>query len=157
MTRYEDAGQDVKDLAKEIIAEFMPELRSVKINYLYDLKKRKSGGFYTLARCQKSNDLIKYLTIDESGDEEGYQYIIYLDKMIWNNIEKPDKIKLLRHELRHVWIDPDAKSPYKLCDHDVSDFYEEIELNVDDPRWSERLSGLVESLYEQEEDMEESE
>ena len=113
-----------------------------------------SAGQVVQARCQKSSDLIKYFTIDEAEDEEGYVYIIYLDKLIWNNIERTDKVRLLRHELRHIWVDPDAKNPYKLCDHDVSDFYDEIELNKDDPRWSERLSSLAVDLYDQQAEME---
>lgn len=155
--RFEETPNEVRDLADEIIAEFMPELRNVKIMYLFDLKKRRSGGLVILARCQKANDLLKYLTISDSGEDEGFDYFIYLDKLIWSSIEKPDKIKLLRHELRHIWVDPDSRNPYKLCDHDVSDFHEEIVLNVDDPRWGERLATLAEDLYSQQEDMEEEE
>jgi hypothetical protein len=156
--RYEDATSDVMDLAREVIAEHFPELRSVKIKYIFDLKKRVSGGMNVLARCQKSNDLLKFLTIDESGDEEGYVYIVYVDKLLWENIERTDKIRLLRHEFRHIYVDTDAvKNPYKLVDHDVSDFREEIALNTDDPRWDERLSTLASDLYDQREEMEEGE
>lgn len=156
LLRFEDCTNDVVELSSEIISEFFPELRNVKIKYVFDLKKRKSGGLYTLARCQKTNDILKYFTIDEANDEEGFAYIIYLDKLIWENIEKPDRIRILRHELRHIFVDPESeRNPYKMVDHDVSDFREEIALNIDDPNWDQRLVGLLEDLYSQQEDMEE--
>lgn len=155
MIRYEDANTDVLDLAREIQAEFFPELRNVKIKYLFDLKKRSSSSENVFARCQRTNDILKYFTIDESGNEEGYAYIIYLDKLLWDNIERADRIRLIRHEMRHILIDDEAKNPFKLTDHDVSDFREEIELNKDDPRWDSRLSQLLTDLYDQQADMEE--
>ena len=154
--RFMDATQDVMDLAREIIAEHFPELRNIKIKYIFDLKKRMSGGMNVLARCQRSNDLLKFFTIDESGDEEGYAYIVYVDKLLWENIERADRTRLLRHEFRHIHIDDESvKNPYKLVDHDVSDFREEIALNTDDPRWDERLATLASDLYSQQEEMEE--
>lgn len=153
--RFEDCDGNVADLAREIIAEYMPELRNVPIKYVYDLKKRLSGGKVVLGRCQKTNDLLRHLTIEESGEDEGYAYIIYLDKCAWENIEKADKIRLLRHELRHIEVDPDSeRHPYKLIDHDVTDFAEEIALNTDDTRWAERVVDLAEQIYEQRRDQE---
>lgn len=151
--RFMDATQDVMDLAREVIAEYMPELRNVKIKYMFDLKKRQSGGLVCLARCQKTNDLLKFLTIDESGDEEGYAYIIYVDKVAWENIERADRVRLIRHELRHIFIDDESeKNPYKLVDHDISDFSEEIALNSDDTTWERRVADLVDQIYEQQRD-----
>jgi hypothetical protein len=46
-------------------------------------------------------------------------------------------------------VDIEADNPYRLLDHDVSDFYEEQELNRDDPRWKERVASLAETIYEQ--------
>jgi len=157
MIRYEDVTEDVVDLAREVLAEFFPELRNVKIKYLFDLKKRMSNGKVTFARCQRTNDILKYFTIDESGNEEGYNYIIYLDKLLWDNIERADRIRLVRHEMRHIFIDPDAKNPYKLVPHDIEDFAAEIELNIDDVRWGQRLAQLETDLYDQQADMEEGE
>lgn len=154
MIRYEDCTSDVSDLAREIQAEFFPELRNIKIKFLFDLKKRSSNGRLVLARCQKANDLIKHFTIDEAGGDEGYDYIIYIDKVVWDNIERADRIRLVRHEMRHILIDDEAKNPIKLCDHDVNDFAEEIELNRDDTRWATRVADLGVQIYEQQADQE---
>jgi hypothetical protein len=153
--RYEETTSDVKNLAQEIISEYFPELRDVKINYIFDLKKKMSNGKLVLGRCQKTTEILKFFTIDEANDEDGYQYIIYLDKCAWDNIEKEDKARLLRHELRHIFIDNDAKQPYKVVPHDVEDFAEEIELNANDIRWAERVASLTENIYSQRSDDEE--
>jgi hypothetical protein len=153
MIRYEDVTTDVMDLLSEVRAEFFPELRNVKIKVLFDLKKRSHGGKLVLGRCQKSNDLIKHLTIDEANDAEGMVFIIYLDKVAWENIERADRIRLMRHELRHIFLDIDSeRNPYKLIPHDIEDFAEEIELNQDDVRWASRVAGLAETIYEQQRD-----
>jgi hypothetical protein len=41
-------------------------------------------------------------------------------------------------------------NPYKLVDHSILDFYEEVEMNQSDPRWRERVAILTEDIYEQE-------
>lgn len=153
--RFEDVTTDVKDLAREIISEYFPELRNTKINYLFDLKKRLSNGKLVLGKCQKTSEVIRHLTIDEAHDEDGFVYIIYLDKCAWSNIEREDKVRLLRHELRHVLLDPEAKNPYKIAPHDIEDFAEEVELNRDDVRWAERVANLAEQIYEQQREQEE--
>ena len=149
--RFEDVTNDVNDVMKEVIDEYFHEFTSVKIKCLFDLKKRTSNGKIVLGRCQKTNDLLKHFTIDEANNGEGYHYIIYLDKLAWENIEKEDKIRLMRHELRHIYIDIDSdRNPYKLVGHDIEDFSEEIELNKDDVRWAQRVVGIVETLYDEE-------
>lgn len=154
MIRFEDVSGEVIDLLSEVRAEYFPELRNVDIKVLFDLKKRVSGGKVVLGRCQKSNDLIKHLTSDEA--EEGVPYIIYLDKCAWENIERVDRIRLMRHELRHIFVDIDSeRNPYKLIPHDIEDFAEEVELNQDDVRWASRVAGLAETIYDQRRDAEE--
>jgi hypothetical protein len=155
--RFEDVGEEVLDLMMEVRAEHFPELRSVKIKVLFDLKKRMSGGMLVLGRCQKSNDLIKHLTAEESQDEDGVPYLIYLDKNAWDNIEKVDRVRLMRHELRHIDLDLESeRNPFKIAAHDLTDFYEEVELNKDDSRWCQRVVGLTEAIYSQQRDMEET-
>jgi hypothetical protein len=155
MIRYNDVTQEVLDLLQEVRAEYFPELRQVKIMVLFDLKKRTHGGKIVLGRCQKSNDLIKHLTIDEANDEEGMVFIIYLDHVAWENIERVDKIRLMRHELRHILLDTESeRNPYKLIPHDIEDFAEEIELNQDDVRWASRVCSLTETIYDQQRDQE---
>ena len=153
MIRFEDTPQSVVELANKIQGQYFPELTKVKTKYLFDDKKRTSGGKIVLGRCQKTDDLVKYFTIDEANDEEGYQYIISLDKIAYDNIEEIDRIRLFRHELRHIlFFETEEKTVYKINPHNIEDFVEEIELNTDDPRWAMRITSLIETIYEQIED-----
>lgn len=148
--RYEEVTEHVLDMLKSVRAQYFPELKNAKIKVLFDLKKRKSGGRIVLGRIMKTNDLIRQLTKDEVEVIEGYDYIITLDKTCWDHVPDEDRLRILRHELRHALFDIDSENdPYKLLSHSISDFYEEVEMNQDDPRWRERVASLTETIYEQ--------
>jgi hypothetical protein len=149
--RYEEVTEGVLTSLAAVRAECFPELRNAKIKVLFDLKKRRTGGRIVLARILKTNDLIRHLTKDEAEVMEGYDYIITFDKKCWVHSSDKDRLRILRHELRHTFFDIESeKDPYKLLSHSITDFYEEVELNRDDPRWRERVGTLTEDIYEQE-------
>ncbi len=149
--RYEEATPAVIKMLKDIKAKDFGELKNAKIKVLFDLKKRKSGGRIVLGKIMKTNDLIRLLTKDEVEVIEGYDYIITLDKKCWDHIVDEDRVRILRHELRHACYDVESENdPYKLVTHSITDFYEEVEANRNDPRWRERVGTLVEDIYEQE-------
>ncbi|HEX2965330.1 MAG TPA: putative metallopeptidase [Syntrophorhabdaceae bacterium] len=149
--RYEEATPSVIKMLKDLKAKDFGELKNAKIKVLFDLKKRKSGGRIVLGKIMKTNDLIRLLTKDEVEVIEGYDYIITLDKKCWDHIVDEDRVRILRHELRHAYFDVESENdPYKLVTHSITDFYEEVEANRKDPRWRERVGTLVEDIYEQE-------
>ncbi len=151
--RYEEVPDYALGLLSTVRERYFPELRNAKIKLLFDTKKRRSGAQMVLGRIMKTNDLLRHLTKDDIEAVEGYDYIIALDKLCWDNISDTDRIRILRHELRHTYIDLDSvTNPYKLQNHSILDFYEEVELNKDDPRWRERVATLVEAVYEQQKD-----
>ncbi|MDR2017892.1 MAG: hypothetical protein LBQ00_03305 [Syntrophobacterales bacterium] len=148
--RYEEVTDDVLELLHDVRAQYFPELKNAKIKVLFDVKKRSSGGRITLGRIMKTNDLLRHLTIDRVDPIEGYDYIVCLDKTCWEAIEKEDRERIVRHELRHAYFDIDSEeNPYKLVDHSILDFYEELEANREDPRWRERVGTLTEDIYQQ--------
>lgn len=149
MSRYTEATQDVLDLMGEIVEEYYPQLVNCHIKVLMDGKKRKSKGRYTFASIKKTNDKEKYLSADNYVSE-GYDYIMIIDGNIYENITLEDKKRIIRHELRHVYYDSEAKNPYKMQDHDIQDFREEIRLNRDDPDWDIRVFDIACSIYEEE-------
>jgi predicted metallopeptidase len=152
MSRFEDVTQEVDDFVKKVRKEYFGELASANIKVLYDTKKRTSGGKIVLGRMQKTNDLLRHLTVDDANDTEGYDYIMYLCKAAFDNVDDEDKVRLIRHELQHCDVDMDANSnPYKLRGHELEDFYDEIELNRDDARWAERCVDVALSMYDMEE------
>lgn len=148
MSRYIDVSENVIEMYRGIVENYFPTLLNCHVKILFDTKKRTSEGNIVLASIKKSNDLIKYFTEDEV--DEGYDFVLFLDKNCWDNIEDIDRERIIRHELCHVLVDIDSlKTPYKLIGHEISDFYSEIERNVDDPRWRERVGSLTYEIYEQ--------
>lgn len=148
--RYEDVTESVMEMFRKVKSQHFQELKNAKIRVLFDLKKRKSGGRIVVGRILKVNDLVKHLTKNANA-EEGYDFIITLDKKCWDHVTDEDREKILRHELRHVSFDIEADdNPYKLVNHSILDFYEEVEMNQNDPRWRERVANLTEDIYEQE-------
>jgi len=66
-----------------------------------------------------------------------------------DNIDDIDRSRVIRHELRHTSVDDEAKkNPYKVRTHTIEDFYSEVDLNADDPRWRARVATLLNVKYE---------
>ena len=104
MLRFENVPESVINLATTLQEKHFVELIDVKIKYLFDTKRNVSGGKICLGRCRKTDDFIKYFSTGETNDDEGYQYVITLDKVAHDNIGDDDRARLLRHELRHASI-----------------------------------------------------
>lgn len=147
--RYEDVPQDVLYLAAYVQKEWFPYLINAKVKVLFDTKKRASKGRFVLGRIQKTSTVLRHLTREEARSADGFDYILYLDKAVFESVEKADRIRIIRHEFRHCFYDLDSKNdPYKLVGHDIEDFYEEMELNKDDLRWRERIATVAASIYD---------
>ncbi len=149
--RYADCGIDVVKLVEEVQDKYFQDLRSAKIKCIFDTKLRKSKGRVVLSTIRKTNELLRHLTIEEAKAEKGFDYILTVNKKAWELTSDIDKERLIRHELRHSNVlHEDVKDPYKIVDHDIQDFVEEVKLNVDDPGWANRVSILILDVYEQE-------
>ena len=149
-TRYEQVTENVYDVLKEVRESNFPELGGAEILCIFDIKKKMTKGKLQLASISSTNDLQKFLTLDETGSETGYDYIIRIDKKVWQLATGSDRKRLIRHELRHTNVDADNAKPWKLRGHSIEDFYTEIRLNEDNPRWAQELVGRTLSAYEEE-------
>jgi hypothetical protein len=150
MSRYTDAPKACTDLAESIINEHFSDLRSLshsKIKLLLDSKKTLHNGKLVLGKCQKPNEIVKHFTIPETKDANGYQYIISLDQIGWDTMQDADKVRLLRHELRHVGVMDDDNPKPSIEPHDLEDFCAEAILNVDDPDWARKVAKKVLAIY----------
>lgn len=143
MNRYEDVTEDEYAILKEIREDYFSELASANIKMVFDTKKKKSGGKLVLARIKKPSEVEQFLCTDE------IDYILFLDQNAWTLADEEDRIRLIRHELRHTDVDMDAAKPFKLRGHTVEDFYREIDFNRDKPRWGDELALLTEMKYEE--------
>lgn len=146
MSRFEDAPQQTIDFVEKVMNDNFPELHGALIKVMYDNKKRKSGGRFVFARIKKTNDELKAFAVNESGTP--YDYVMFLDHLLWDNIEEKDRTKLVHHELCHCLVDHDSQDQYKIQDHEIQTFYAEIEFVRDDPRWLERLAAICASVYD---------
>ena len=154
MIRYEDVPNRVYKVLKFVRDGWFPELKGARILPIFDLKQSGSKGKITLASIRLASDLQKYLTMEGTQESIGYDYILIIDKIAWKRAAKSikfaiseDRVRLIRHELRHTRVSMSAKKPYGLRSHTVEDFYSEIKLNKKDPRWAERLSTNVALAY----------
>lgn len=152
--RFEDVSIDVVNFFNDVRRKYFPQLVNAKFKLVFDLKKRTSGGKLVLARIQKTNDLLRHLTRDEAQDDSGYDYIVYIDKVYWENTPEIDRERGMRHEMRHCEVDIENEQPYQLKEHDIEDFDDEIKLNQDDTKWRERVAMLIEDIYAQKKEME---
>lgn len=154
MNRYEPATVDMEKLLSNIRATYFPSLWEARVLLLFDTKKNTRGGKVVLAKIQKTNDLVRLLTQDESEPFNGYDFIITVDKKCWESTGEEDHIRILRHELRHVFYDIESDSdPFKIIGHDFEDFQEEVRINAEDPNWAIRCATLTSDLYEQEKEL----
>jgi hypothetical protein len=127
---------------------FNPVLGNATIKILFDTKLRKHEGKIVLGRILKANDLIRRLT-DNLADE-GCDYILFLDKVAFTNIPPEDKVRLVRHELRHCKVTGTIEKPkYSVIPHDIEDFEIEIKLNEENIGWARNAAQLVSDIYEQ--------
>lgn len=148
MLRYEDVPERSYDVLKFVRKNWFPELKGAKILLIFDKQMSRNKGNLILATIRRANDLQKYLTIEGSNkDITGYDYILTLDKVAWRRAGKENRIRIIRHELRHTQIHMSSTSPWGLRGHSVEDFYQEVKLNKHNPRWAEELGAITESVY----------
>jgi len=149
--RYEDADESLVEVYLKVAEERFPNTcANLNIKLMFDTKKRVSKGKLCLASVEIANEKIKYFTKHEV-EVGGYDYILIVDRKAWELASEKNRIRLISHELRHVFVDENDKR--KLLPHDIEDFVTEVKLNEDDPEWGFKLATLVTDVYEQEKEL----
>lgn len=153
--RYEDAGETEYALMQELREKHFDVTKNAWIKILFSCRKQTLGGKLVLGKVRKSDELLRHLTQIEAESVRGFDFIIFLDKKCWfEAASEADRIRIMRHELRHMLYNSTWKDSYRLASHDIEDFVAEVELNRDDPAWSKRLAESTLSLYEEEKERE---
>lgn len=149
--RYEDANENLVEVYLKVAEERFPNTcANLNIKLMFDTKRRVRQGKIVLASIEVANAKIKYFTKNDVN-VDGVDYVLIVDQKAWELASDADKIRLISHELRHVFVDENGKQ--KLVPHDIEDFTAEVKLNVDDPEWGTKLSTLVADIYEQEKEL----
>lgn len=146
MTRYLEDDGTLKEVYAKVIQEYFPFMANAATKLIFDTKQRKKNKRIVLGSCKLAKDMEKFLTKDEV--EYGYDYFIFIDKVVWGCASDDDRVRLMRHECRHMTTND--QGDFALFPHDVEDFAAEIDLNVDKPDWALRLAELADAVYEQE-------
>lgn len=147
MHRYEDSDDSLVEVFLNVMEEHFPQLQYLKLKLIYDLKQRISKGRLVLASIETASPKIKYLSKDNIAID-GYDLLLIADQKAWEVASIDQRVKLVRHELRHVQID--EKGGVKIVGHEIEDFHVEVKLNQDDPEWRMQLATLTHDMYEQE-------
>lgn len=147
MHRYEDSDDSLVEVFLNVMEEHFPQLQYLKFKLIYDLKQRVSKGRLVLASIETAGPKIKYLSKDNIAID-GYDLLLIVDQKTWEVASADQRVKLVRHELRHVQID--EKGCVKIVGHEIEDFHVEVKLNKDNPEWRMHLAMLTSDMYEQE-------
>ena len=149
MNRYLHSDDTLETVFYNTLNSEFNWLESVKFKLIFDTKKRISKGRVTLASVELANEKVKFFTTDD-GVPEGYDCIVVVDQLAWQHANDKDKKRIISHELNHVVFN--EKGKVKLVGHDVEDFAAELQKNVDDPNWANKLADLTLAIYDQQED-----
>ena len=147
--RYEPVTDDVYVVLKSVREDKFPELQGAEILCVFDTKKKVTKGKLELANIASADDMKRFLTMDETGNGEGYDYIIRIDKLAWHHATEQNRVRLIRHELRHTHVETENHKPWKLRGHTIEDFHSEIRLNEDHVQWATDLALITLAAHEQ--------
>ena len=147
MHRYEEADEQLTEIFLNVMEEHFPQLQFLKFKLIFDLKRRINKGKMVLASIETASPKIKFLSRDKIAID-GYDLLLIIDLKAWEVSSDDRKVKIIRHELRHVQLDD--KGDVMLVGHDIEDFHVEIKLNQDDSQWRMEIATLANDMYEQE-------
>ena len=110
MHRYEDSDESLVEVFLAVMEEHFPQLQFLKFKLIFDLKQRVSKGRLVLASIETAGPKIRYLSKDKIAID-GYDLLLIVDQKAWEIASAEQRVKLIRHELRHVQIDEKGSAP----------------------------------------------
>jgi len=145
MSQFRKADSSVYATFLDMIEKVFPELTGYSFGLLYREKMKKSRGGIIMAEICRPTKLLSYFAKNDAGNP--FDFLIIVDEMAWCCAKECDRIRLMRHELRHIHISD--KGVAGLLGHDYQDFYAEVEINIDDPTWAQKLAAVILAGYDQ--------
>ena len=148
-SRFEEAVTEVTEKVNYVVRNKFPSLNGCNIEVVMDTKKRKSGGKFVLVKLEKASPIVRHISASNTIPD-GVDYILYIDKTVYGEMNDTDRERIIAHGLYHADVDFDKEIPYGIRKPTVQTFYEEIADNDDDARWAERLDLMAEGIYDRE-------
>ena len=120
-TQYDLCGQDVLDIAKDLIRQFHSHLANKSIKFLFINKPITRNGRSVAATAEKIGDKIKVISEDTD-------FLITISAPVWVDLSEELRRYVLDHELCHCWVEEkdDGEEKNKILPHDFEDFTELI-------------------------------
>jgi predicted metallopeptidase len=117
---------EVREVAKVLIKQHHSHLRSIRIEYVFDHHKKKSGKI-VMGTMRIANGLAAYLAADDAAKKVGYTdpfFVMTIVKQIWDHLTEEQRTALVDHELchAHVWYDDSDNPKLSLRYHDLEEF-----------------------------------
>ncbi len=109
---YEEVGQDVLDLTKDIIREHHSDLIEAKIAMIFRSKAASTGKKLVWGKASKIPKRLQALL--------DYDFLIELAADIYEDLSDEQKLALIDHELCHCHMDDFGKA--KMVHHDIEEF-----------------------------------
>lgn len=111
-------AKEVEDIAKPIIASYLPELVEAKIKYYFKEKCSKKGSTMVYGKTAKVSDKNSFLM-------GGFNYLLELGADGWRELTVRQREALVYHLLNYCHVDVDDKTneyTYGLKDPDIIEF-----------------------------------
>ena len=127
-TQYTKAPQ-VEKIAEELIPQFHPHLKDVRIEYVFIDKVPLKGGSEIWGSMRKISSLPAYFAASEDDKLDGYAepfFAMIISSPIWENLPEAKRRALVDHELCHAKVeeDKDGNPKLKIAPHDLEEFTE---------------------------------
>jgi len=145
-TRYLADDGSLGEVYRKVIDKHFSFMINASTKLFFDTRRKVSKGRLVFGTCKLARDMERFLTQEEV--EYGYDFFVIIDKKFWDLADDDDKVRLMRHECRHMTTND--QGDFVLLPHDIEDFAAEIELNADKPVWALRMGEIVEAAYDQE-------
>lgn len=145
MSEFSKADSSVYEIFMQMLDKHFPELSSYSFGLLFRDKVKKSRGGTVLASICQPTKLMSFYAKNDAGNP--FDYLMIIDEMVWACASDEDRVRIVRHELRHCHIT--EKGDPKLVGHDFEDFYKEVEINKDNPNWANHLVEVTLAAYKQ--------
>lgn len=142
---YEPADE-VRRVAQRMIDKYHPDLRAVRIEYVFRSKASKRHGRVVAGSAKKVTGVNALLATDGAQSSEDLAFfLVTIAKDIWETLEPSKREALVDHELEHcrVEVDEDGFASLVMRGHDIEEFSSIVGRHG---LWSDDLEWFVTSL-----------
>ena len=137
---------EVRTIAQRLIDKYHPDLRAIRIEYVFRSKAAKRHGRQVRGTAQKVTGVHALLATPMAVDSEDLDFfLVTIAQDLWERMGPRERDALVDHELNHlrVVVDEDGDATLVTVGHDIEAFGVEVGRHG---LWSPELEWFVTSL-----------